>query len=62
MRKNNLLVICVLCFFVLLGALFFAKSTLVNYWFHLDPWVIEPLGKLLESNLAREESVMFPGL
>lgn len=54
--------LCILCFFVLLGALFFAKSTLVTYRFHLDPWVIEPLWKLLESNLAREESVMFPWL
>gem|GEM_PF-5920823 len=41
-------------------AVFFLKATLVHYWYHLDPWVIQPLGELLESNLDWETNVMFP--
>ncbi len=47
---------------VFVVAVFFLKATLVNYRYHLDPRVVQPLGQLLESNLDRETNVMFPWL
>lgn len=62
MQKRNLELVYILFWFLFLGAVFFVKSTLVTYRYHLDPWVIKPLGELLESNLDWEQNVMFPGL